>query len=83
MASLEQLIQKIHSGVVINFEKIGPDPPVIIPNEEEQPNGNEIVIDSQDSNSNSGNINGFINGVTNGNGNNLYNNNINNQLNLT
>ena len=78
MASLEQLIQKIHSGVVINFEKIGPDPPVIIPNEEEQPNGNEIVIDSQDSNSNSGNINGFINGVTNGNGNNLYNNNINN-----
>jgi len=26
---LESLVQKIHSGVVINFEKTGPDPPPI------------------------------------------------------
>lgn len=26
-ASLESLVQKVQTGVVINFEKIGPDPP--------------------------------------------------------
>ncbi|XP_054169012.1 integrator complex subunit 6-like isoform X2 [Oppia nitens] len=35
MASIDQLIQRIHSGVVIHFEKVGPDPPVIIPADED------------------------------------------------
>lgn len=26
---LESLVQKVQSGVVINFEKTGPDPPLI------------------------------------------------------
>lgn len=26
---LESLVQKVQSGVVINFEKTGPDPPVV------------------------------------------------------
>ncbi|XP_022238341.1 integrator complex subunit 6-like [Limulus polyphemus] len=30
MQCLESLVQKIQSGVVINFEKIGPDPPPVI-----------------------------------------------------
>ena len=25
---LESLVQKVHSGVVLNFEKVGPDPPL-------------------------------------------------------
>ena len=29
MSCLESLVQKCQSGVVINFEKIGPDPPVL------------------------------------------------------
>lgn len=27
--ALESLVQKVHSGVVIHFEKFGPDPPPI------------------------------------------------------
>lgn len=27
--ALESLVQKVQGGVVINFEKIGPDPPTI------------------------------------------------------
>lgn len=27
--ALESLVQKVQGGVVINFEKIGPDPPII------------------------------------------------------
>lgn len=26
---LESLVQKVHAGVVIHFEKIGPDPPPV------------------------------------------------------
>ncbi|KAL5005014.1 hypothetical protein ScPMuIL_018470 [Solemya velum] len=29
-ASIESLVQKVQSGVVINFEKIGPDPPLVV-----------------------------------------------------
>ena len=29
VACLESLVQKVQFGVVINFEKIGPDPPAI------------------------------------------------------
>lgn len=28
-AALESLVQKVQGGVVINFEKIGPDPPAV------------------------------------------------------
>ena len=33
-AAIESLVQKVQSGVVIQFEKIGPDPPLL------QPDGN-------------------------------------------
>jgi len=29
MQSIDSLVQKVQSGVVINFEKIGPDPPPV------------------------------------------------------
>lgn len=34
-SSIEQLVSRMHIGVMIKFEKFGPEPPVIIPNEEE------------------------------------------------
>lgn len=33
-ASLEQLISRLNIGVMMKFEKVGPDPPMIIPNED-------------------------------------------------
>lgn len=66
MASIEQLVQKIHGGVVINFEKVGPDPPAIIPSEETPTvtsNGN-----GNGSNSNNGHLSSncaFLNGQSN------------------
>ncbi|CAG2168003.1 unnamed protein product, partial [Oppiella nova] len=68
MASIDQLIQRIHGGVVINFEKVGPDPPVIIPNDEEV---SVVVSNTCDT------LNG-LNSSTNSN-----NNNVNNNLNKT
>jgi integrator complex subunit 6 len=73
MASLDQLIQRIHGGVVINFEKVGPDPPVIIPNEDELLNNSESNKESFASNS----MNGLINISNNNNSNNLSNSNNN------
>ena len=29
--AIESLVQKVQSGVVIQFEKIGPDPPPLLP----------------------------------------------------
>ena len=29
--AIESLVQKVQSGVVIQFEKIGPDPPPLMP----------------------------------------------------
>lgn len=34
-ASLEQLVSRMHIGVMIKFEKIGPEPAMIIPNDDE------------------------------------------------
>ena len=36
---IESLVQKVQSGVVINFEKIGPDPPPV------QVEGNSLFLD--------------------------------------
>ena len=37
---LESIVQKVQSGVVINFEKIGPDPPSLEgDNVDNKPNG--------------------------------------------
>ena len=37
---LESIVQKVQSGVVINFEKIGPDPPSLeSDNVDNKPNG--------------------------------------------
>ncbi|RWS30395.1 integrator complex subunit 6-like protein [Leptotrombidium deliense] len=36
MQCLESVVQKIQGGVVIQFEKVGADPPVIIPNDDEE-----------------------------------------------
>ena len=69
MASIDQLIQRIHGGVVINFEKVGPDPPVIIPSEE------ELANNCDPNGLNSANNNNNNNGVTKNN--NLNNNYIN------
>jgi integrator complex subunit 6 len=77
MASLDQLIQRIHGGVVINFEKVGPDPPVIIPNEDELLNNSESNKESFASNS----MNGLINSNNNNNSNNLSNSNNNISIN--
>jgi integrator complex subunit 6 len=77
MASLDQLIQRIHGGVVINFEKVGPDPPVIIPNEDELQNNSESNKESFVSNS----MNGLINSNNNNNSNNLSNSNNNININ--
>lgn len=39
-AAIESLVQKVQCGVVINFEKIGPDPPPV-----NDPNRTDIVQD--------------------------------------
>ncbi|KAJ8310005.1 hypothetical protein KUTeg_011870 [Tegillarca granosa] len=40
-ACLESLVQKVQSGVVINFEKIGPDPPPVVTEGKTENNMNE------------------------------------------
>ena len=39
-AAIESLVQKVQCGVVINFEKFGPDPPPIADKVENSENGN-------------------------------------------
>ncbi|RWS17476.1 integrator complex subunit 6-like protein [Dinothrombium tinctorium] len=71
MQCLESVVQKIQGGVVIQFEKVGADPPPIIPSEEEEQSTNKngagnsnsvpngfIANHSNNSNNSSSNSNG-------------------------
>ncbi|KAK8731732.1 hypothetical protein OTU49_007447 [Cherax quadricarinatus] len=47
---IDSLVQKVQSGVVINFEKIGPDPPPINPDGKETPDVIEVDKENQQNN---------------------------------
>lgn len=52
---LESIVQKIQGGVVIHFEKFGPDPLPVNPEEQRQPNGiNNVPINNNPEDSNQG-----------------------------
>ncbi|KAL1464461.1 hypothetical protein WDU94_004109 [Cyamophila willieti] len=66
---IDSLVQKVQSGVVINFEKIGPDPPPL-PNENKDPDMEEMDWDKEIINYPSNSlsevkINSVINGMNN------------------
>ena len=61
MQCLDSVVQKIQGGVVIQFEKFGPDPPPITPEDEESDEIDGQDLDSQKIlNTNSSLPNGFI-----------------------
>lgn len=50
MQCIESLVQKVQSGVVINFEKIGPDPPSLDINMDTDSRDGENIIEMDERN---------------------------------
>ncbi|KAG7176055.1 Integrator complex subunit 6-A-like [Homarus americanus] len=59
---IDSLVQKVQSGVVINFEKIGPDPPPINPDGKETPDVIEVDKENQQNNVETNGGNGGLGG---------------------
>ncbi|XP_026493645.1 integrator complex subunit 6 [Vanessa tameamea] len=62
MQCIDSLVQKVQSGVVINFEKIGPDPPPIDGGNNREGEGDELNPDTEKEMDTDGDRNGRWNG---------------------